>query len=299
MPRRRRNVAGWMSPRPAEYGPPRKGRPAILFWPFRTGARVVGSIVVAALTAVVVAYVATRQDDVFDALGDLVGDPPLLVQSHPLELEYRMRQLVLPMALPPERAAEIRTAQDYRALLEDADAVALGSSEVELTIEGNRHESVIIERIVARVVSRAGALAGTYLTGLQGGGPEEKIPLTFDLDSRDKRARVPDDDPAPDELFEQHNYVEVRRGEKLMFSLYALTRQAYVYEWVVDLVVQVGGRRTTLTVGADAPYSVSGPVDEYSTYYAVDPYGPLTGISHDEVCPDGCTRKGPEWAYPG
>lgn len=244
---------------------------------------------VAVLTALTVAYVATRQDEVFDAVDDALGGAPLLV--HPYEVDKsEWPFVVLPWTLPPARAEKVMNHEDYREVLTSAGGIPLGRSEVDVTIEGNRHESVIIERISARVVNRTSAPEGTFLINNLGAGPEEKISLQFDLDSPDKRARTLDSESSG-EVFEEGNYIEVRRGEKLVFTFHALTHQPHLYEWVIDFVVQVGGQHTTVTAGAEAPYSVTGPVEEYAAYYARDFDGPLHAISAEEACPLGCTNR--------
>jgi hypothetical protein len=298
-PRGKRRVAGRMSLRTPVVEPaPPKGRFAFLAWPFRTGARVVGSILVAALTAFVVAYVATRQDELFDAISDAVGQPPLGTQAYVPDDAYLGRPVVLPDPLAPQRAAEVRDDRSFDHLIESTHAVQLGVSDVGLTIEGTRHETVIVERITARVLSRTTAYAGTFLFHQTLGGPEEMIGLIFELDGPDRQARLAGTDGAPGEAFAERNYVEVRRGEKVVFDIAGIARQPYLYEWVIDLVVQVGGERVTLTVGADEPYMVSGLVDRYGAYYFGSLEGELTAQSHEEMCPGGCVKAAPKWALP-
>jgi hypothetical protein len=287
MPQRRiRHVAGRPGLRPPRPDTARKKYLAVVTWPVRTGFRTVVSVVVAALTALAVAYVATHQDAVFDAVGDALGDEPILVHPQESDMAYSTVPLALPSVLSPDRAAKVANAQEYQELLESAHAVPIGMSEAELTFEGNRHESVIVESVTARVVGQGPPPEGTFLNNYPGGGPDERVFLYFDLDSPDKRARTADG-----ELFEERNYIEIRRGEKLVFTFFATTRQPQSFQWVIDVVVQVGGRNVTVTAGANSPYSVTGPVDEYAAYYA--PYfdGRLLASSAEEACPGGCTRR--------
>ncbi|SMD27519.1 hypothetical protein [Kibdelosporangium aridum] len=288
--RRTRYIAGrpgLRPPRPRSDRTARKKFLAVVTWPLRTGTRVVASIMVAALTTLAVTFVTTRQDAVLDVVGDTFGEAPLLVHHNEVDMAYGP-YVVLPSALPSEQAAKVTNFEDYKGLLTSVDAVPLGGAEVDLTIEGNRHESVIIEGISARVVKRTAAPRGTFLFNNLGGGPEEKIELQFDLDSPDKRARKLGSGAA---VFEEGNYIEVRRGEKLVFTFHGITRQRHLYEWLIDLVVQVGRQRTTVTVGAEAPYSVTGPVEEYAAYFARDFDGPLRAVSAGEACPKGCTNR--------
>jgi hypothetical protein len=162
-------------------------------------------------------------------------------------------------------------------------------------LEGNRHESVIIERISARVLDRNDAPRGTIISGPQFGGPNPRINLGFDLDKADKRARIPNPDGTLGEVFGKKDYLEIRKGEKLVFSFNGATRMPYVYRWVIEFAVQIGDQHSVVTVGMVEPYIVAGPVGTYASYYARGEWQ-IEPATADKVCSGACSVMAAKWA---
>lgn len=298
-PRRVRHVAGRPSLRLGQSGG-RQGKRALLLtvvtWPFRSGRRLVSSIAVAALTALAVGYVVSRQDVVFDALNQVSGSYPILIHPFQPDVSFVSRPWALPATLPPERVSHSMNQQDFREIVTSSNAVPLGAVEVELTMEGNRHESVIIESIAARVLERVEAPNGTFISGPNFGGPNPRITLGFALDKADRRARIPNPDGTLGEIFGKKDYLEIRKDEKLVFSFHGVTTMPYLYRWTIELALQVGEQRYVMTTtGQEAPYMVAGPVDAYSSYYDRGGWQ-IEPSTADRVCPGGCSAMASNWA---
>lgn len=262
--------------------------------PLRKFLGIAGSIVVAVVTAIAIDYVSSR-DEVRDALDDVSGRDPVLIHPFRGDVELVQRPWVLPDPLPDRSDLRSMDQRGIRDLLAASRAVPLGVAQVEVTLEGNRAESVIVESIEARVVSRAPAPAGTFISGPTFGGPNPTINLGFDLDSGDKRARLPAADGSLGEVFGNKQYVEIRRDEKLVFMFYGVAKQPYLYRWVIDFTVQVGDRRTVVTVGNDSNYAVSGPVAQYARYYDRGEWA-IAPTTAAHACPSGCVSAVNKWA---
>lgn len=255
--------------------------------PLRKVLGIAGSIIVAVATAVAIDYVSSR-GDVRDALEDVSGDAPVRVHPFLPEVTILKHPWVLPDALSDRSDLHTMDQGGLRDLLGGSHAVPLGVGLVEVTIEGDRTDSVIVESIEARlVVPRAPAPTGTFISEPKFGGPLPTINLGFDLDSGDKRARLPAEDGSLGEIFGQQQYIEIKRDEKLVFMFYGVAKKPYLYRWVIDLTVQVGDRHTVVTIGEDSPYSVSGPAARYTRYYDRAEWT-IAPTTSEVACPGGC-----------
>jgi hypothetical protein len=250
---------------------------------------------VTAVTAVVLGYITTRQDAVFDVLDDASGTQPLLVHPFKSELTFFNNPWALPAPPPVNQITPAMDQQDLENLLISSKAVPIGSSELGVTLEGNINDSVIVEEISARIVSRSPVPHGAFISPPIVGGGEPKIILGFNLDAADRRARIRQSDGSLGEFFGKSEYLEIHRGEKLVFTFLGIAKSPVMYRWVVDLSLQFGGTHHTLTLGETSPYAITGPVNEYGLYYQRVSRDQIEPTVAERACPGGCTAWADHW----
>lgn len=182
-----------------------------------------------------------------------------------------------------------RTGADVSALMASTGGVPVGSTGIDVVLEGRSEETVLVQQITARIVSTGDALSGTVVAPPDVGGPVPKYGLGFDLDEAVAHARTPDGRGGLGARFSDDNVFEIGPGEKYAFNFQGIVRTAHAYRWVIDLRLLVGDERQTMTLGADNPFSVTGPAHTYDRYlrHTTNDEEGLAMVTAQTICPTG------------
>lgn len=248
---------------------------------FATG--VVAVLAASGLLATVTGLVLERGFDRWMDLGaDLLGSEPIKVYS---EDEGGSAALWgRAFALPAGLADPLPGGEAIGRVVRET-AVPIGIGRGEVTLEGNRAETITVTSITAVVKGRQPALPGAIVVPVDtGGGAERPVAVGFDLDSVDLSGRVvAAEDRIGTARFLDESGLTLADGEKLRFQAIGRSATDYV-EFAVEVRFLVGGEQRRLEVGA---IRVTGPVPRYPHAYWWKGTS-LTPDSSENVCGGDC-----------
>lgn len=144
---------------------------------------------------------------------------------------------------------------------------------VRLTLIGQGEQTIVVQRLVARVIDRVDAPAGTRFDCLSA-GTVEPVPVTVDLDAPDPVARRVAPDGSSGAPFFADTVVELRSGEAVVFDIIPTTTRC-LCAWDLELSYVADGELRTTVVRSPGgePFRTS------ASEQVVRVYGALVGTS--------------------
>lgn len=149
--------------------------------------------------------------------------------------------------------------------------IKASAASLKLVVETEREDKILITNMKARILSTTQLPSGTLLCNPPQGDMDNTV-IGFNLDSARAIAQAvkPDSGIGVDALGEPFfagRHVQLTRGEKHLFQIYALASRA-AYEWDIEISIVVNGHTARQVVQlSGSPMRLTGIASVYSAVY--------------------------------
>lgn len=248
----------------------------------RWSAGILSAVIIAAIGAVITAWVNARGPAAVDRLS---GGPPIKVGYVAVDRSQHEIALGRPVTDPGERAVLRANASGARhdAVMARHQAAPIEEAAVTVVLTGNRSSLRIVD-IEPRILDR-GPVADGALLIYSSAGTTDTIELSADLDTPVPRFVTAADRKTP---YFRKKQIDLKRDERVTLSLSVKGKAAsYAFDLLVTVLAEDRTEQVSVEGPDGGPFRVTGLAGTYRSYYAVSPLGGWQPISNAEACAMG------------